>query len=650
MTGPLERHSASITITANTTLQQLETFTQQMGANEKLRGIRHDDGSITLYSTDKKAKVLDKFTKTAADRSQAARDAISMVMRNVHNNQPELLSNVGQLSKLAASKTDRSMNTDTLSQMMGLLKPKPTETPTIAQLPNGGQSVKTAVLSLVNKLDLASQNGTAVSTDVNGKTKITNPGIKQDISVLANAILTGLRDPSVSSKFPDFALAKGDVLRDDVVNMLRNELGPMLGKVIGQNVLQTIGTLAVETALGKLQPNQFMMDGSLSMLGRTFVEGRVLGEGAFGKVIEFVPRDGGEPVAVKFTKIGQRQTEAMAFDSAVKEYTAQKKAEGTGDPNVLHSHGLVRVGDGTLAVISEIAPKGNAFEMLDNLKRMVADGVITKEQGMLAAMTLIQDMTRGLAHMHANGVAHVDFKPQNVFIDKDGVGKVADFGTGTESRVGSQEIFAPIDAPYWQAPEVLASKENAIKSDVSTNDLNAKAFDNLKYLFANPVMRGDALPQTFNINRSFVDNANDSAYADQLDTQFDGGSIDPQRYDAFALGVSILNFFKDSTFVPGGQNQFMTQDLKELLEFYDKGVDVIGDHDGAVYQTTGYPEIDNLINQLMKTDPSKRMTVDQALTNHAFSDPRIGSDEARALVLAITENNPAKARLAAVLI
>lgn len=650
MTGPIERHSASITIRSDTSLDKVEAFTQQMGANEKLRGIRNDDGSITLYATDKKASLMDKLTGKAADRSQAAREAISTVMRGVQMNNPEALGNVTEMTRLMGQTTGRSPKTDTFASIIGLIQKPPNEMPKLSDLPSGGQSVITAIGSLANRLDQLTNTGTSFSTAQNDKVTITDPGVRQDMQALAKAIGQALSDPSVQNKFPDVANGKSGPLLDTVMTNLREQLGGMLTNIITEKVLFAIGQETVERGLGELLPNKFTSDDTLMIGNQPYDRGNVLGEGAFGKVYEFVPRNGGDPVAVKFMKPGLNDRGAAALEMAIKENDVQQKANGTGDPNVLKGMGLARVGDGTMAIITEIAPHGDAMKLMDNIKDMVKQGVITPQQGMLASLTIALDMANGLSHMHSNGLSHIDFKPMNVFIGTGGNGKVADFGTGTEARVGERKVFAPIDAPYWQSPEVLVGKERSDKSLVPVKELSQTALGQLSLLFASEMLVGGQVPQDFSLNQSVVNKVTDDLESVQLETQFDGAQIDPQAYDAFALGVSIFNAFFESTMVPGGKNQFVFEDEKALREFYGKGIDPIGTHPDALHVTTGFPEVDNLINQLMKTDPSERMTVTQATTSNAFNDPRIGSTEVRNLLVALTSGDPVRVGQAALLV
>jgi hypothetical protein len=73
------------------------------------------------------------------------------------------------------------------------------------------------------------------------------------------------------------------------------------------------------------------------------------------------------------------------------------------------------------------------------------------------ALALTQQVARGLAFAHENGVVHRDVKPQNVLLDENGTAKVTDFGiarsiepgdelTETGTLLGSSDYIAPEQA------------------------------------------------------------------------------------------------------------------------------------------------------------------------------------------------------------
>ena len=88
-------------------------------------------------------------------------------------------------------------------------------------------------------------------------------------------------------------------------------------------------------------------------------------------------------------------------------------------------------------------------------------------------------LCRGLAHMHSQGVAHRDVKPENLLLSRDGDLKISDFGLSTivERRAahasamkqedGSQVLSkTALGSIYYAAPEIYHGPYDAFKADV----------------------------------------------------------------------------------------------------------------------------------------------------------------------------------------
>jgi serine/threonine-protein kinase len=109
-------------------------------------------------------------------------------------------------------------------------------------------------------------------------------------------------------------------------------------------------------------------------------------------------------------------------------------------------------------------------------------------------------VAKALQHIHANGLIHRDIKPSNIFITKDNVAKIVDFGVAKLLKTNENEHPSNIGgSPLYASPEQIRGEEVAGKSDIyslgvclfymlsgqhpfSTEDLLAKMFETPKNL------------------------------------------------------------------------------------------------------------------------------------------------------------------------
>jgi hypothetical protein len=71
----------------------------------------------------------------------------------------------------------------------------------------------------------------------------------------------------------------------------------------------------------------------------------------------------------------------------------------------------------------------------------------------------------GLAALHAAGIVHRDFKPDNLLRMEDGRLVLSDFGLATDSA-NAPGVTVLIGTPHYMAPEVLAGEPATVRSDV----------------------------------------------------------------------------------------------------------------------------------------------------------------------------------------
>jgi serine/threonine protein kinase len=93
-------------------------------------------------------------------------------------------------------------------------------------------------------------------------------------------------------------------------------------------------------------------------------------------------------------------------------------------PNILAIHDYGREGSVSYAVMELLQG--------ETLRDRLADSAVPARK----AVEYAQQIARGLAAAHDRGIVHRDLKPENVFLTRDGLVKILDFGLATPTPVG----------------------------------------------------------------------------------------------------------------------------------------------------------------------------------------------------------------------
>jgi len=82
-------------------------------------------------------------------------------------------------------------------------------------------------------------------------------------------------------------------------------------------------------------------------------------------------------------------------------------------------------------------------------------------------LSLVTQLSAGLAHAHARGIVHRDVKPHNVLLRRDGVAKLTDFGIARAVADGGlTEVGTVLGTAPYMAPEQAAGQEVGPAADV----------------------------------------------------------------------------------------------------------------------------------------------------------------------------------------
>ena len=75
-------------------------------------------------------------------------------------------------------------------------------------------------------------------------------------------------------------------------------------------------------------------------------------------------------------------------------------------------------------------------------------------------------ITLGVKYIHSQKILHRDLKSSNIFITKDNIAKIGDFGIAKVLSATLDQATTVVGTPYYMSPEVCENKPYSYKSDV----------------------------------------------------------------------------------------------------------------------------------------------------------------------------------------
>jgi len=172
-----------------------------------------------------------------------------------------------------------------------------------------------------------------------------------------------------------------------------------------------------------------------------YVVGKEIGRGAFSTEKEGVNKSTGKKVAIKSIKSRYIKNKLLK-----KEIEIMKKVGN--HPNILKLEEVFETKN-HLFLVLELVTGGELFDQI------VARGEYSEKD----ASNIVRQIISAVAHLHANGIAHRDLKPQNLLCagaDGDDI-RMADFGLSKMFDQG-EYLVTCCGSPEYVAPEVLECK------------------------------------------------------------------------------------------------------------------------------------------------------------------------------------------------
>lgn len=118
------------------------------------------------------------------------------------------------------------------------------------------------------------------------------------------------------------------------------------------------------------------------------------------------------------------------------------------------------VEDGSLNIFMEFAERGELYTLIQ--KRKSQYKLFTEDE----IMNFFVQIALAVRHIHDKSVLHRDLKSKNIFVNKQGLLKVGDFGIAKVLSSSSDVAKTAIVTPYYLSPEICEDKPYNQKSDV----------------------------------------------------------------------------------------------------------------------------------------------------------------------------------------
>lgn len=186
--------------------------------------------------------------------------------------------------------------------------------------------------------------------------------------------------------------------------------------------------------------------------------GKLLGQGAFGRVYLCYDADTGRELAAKQVQFDPQSPETSKEVSALEcEIQLLKNLQ---HDRIVQYYGFLRdKAEKTLTIFMEYMAGGS---VKDQLK---AYGALTEN----VTRKYTRQILEGVSYLHSNMIVHRDIKGANILRDSDGNVKLGDFGASKRLQticMSGTGIRSVTGTPYWMSPEVINGEGYGRKADV----------------------------------------------------------------------------------------------------------------------------------------------------------------------------------------
>ena len=193
---------------------------------------------------------------------------------------------------------------------------------------------------------------------------------------------------------------------------------------------------------------------------------QLLGEGAFGKVLKVSSLINNKIYAMKILDLKEHENDHMDKKEKEEYFTNEiELLKKLNHPNIVKYYKSFKEDD-SLYIIMEYFDNG---DLSDYIKVLKYDNKNKKEE----IWNIFYQCILGLNYLHSQDIVHRDIKPANIFMTKNKIIKIGDFGVSAlvkEKKEVLKKIrklkFTVVGTPEYMAPEILKQKKYNEKVDI----------------------------------------------------------------------------------------------------------------------------------------------------------------------------------------
>ncbi|KAL1021864.1 hypothetical protein UPYG_G00019040 [Umbra pygmaea] len=186
--------------------------------------------------------------------------------------------------------------------------------------------------------------------------------------------------------------------------------------------------------------------------------GKLLGQGAFGRVFLCYDADTARELAVKQVHFDPESPETSKEVSALE--CEIQLLKNLCHERIVQYYGCLRdSNERTLSIFMEYMPGGSIKDQLKSY------GALTEN----VSRRYTRQILEGVSYLHSNMIVHRDIKGANILRDSVGNVKLGDFGASRRLQticLSGTGIKSVTGTPYWMSPEVISGEGYGRKADI----------------------------------------------------------------------------------------------------------------------------------------------------------------------------------------